>query len=223
MQELHQNKSFYSTIDAADSGSKRSELSLPPSSSDPRQRLIEGMAAALSDKGYVGVTIADVVHHAGVSKRTFYEHFADKEGCFLACYAAVSEIALQALENGAESKARSRSKDPIRGATTAYFTVLESQPTLTQALLMGILATGPAGLRMRREVMARFAKTLRKLATRGRREKLKIRSLSAPMAMAIVGGVHELTLFAIEQGHAGHLADVGHTAAELVRAVLFAT
>ncbi|MCL2779370.1 MAG: TetR/AcrR family transcriptional regulator [Polyangiaceae bacterium] len=181
------------------------------------------MASALSDKGYVGATIADVVHHAGVSKRTFYEHFADKEECFLACYVAMSEIASQALEHGAKSPARGCGKDPIRGATTAYVKLLESQPALTQALLMGILATGPSGLRMRREVMARFAKTLRKLATRERREKPKMRSLSAPMAMAIVGGVHELTLLAIEQGRAGHLADVGHAAAELVRAVLLGT
>ena len=36
------------------------------------------------------MTIADVVRVARVSKRTFYEHFADKEACFLALYAETS-------------------------------------------------------------------------------------------------------------------------------------
>ena len=56
-----------------------------------RARLTGGLAAAIAEKGYAAVTIADVVRHARVSKRTFYEHFADKEACFLALYAETSD------------------------------------------------------------------------------------------------------------------------------------
>src|SRR5207253_2083261 len=38
------------------------------------------------ERGYPATTVADVVERAGVSRRTFYEQFADKEACFLAAY-----------------------------------------------------------------------------------------------------------------------------------------
>ena len=44
------------------------------------------MAQVVAEKGYAATTVADVVERAGVSRRTFYEQFADKEACFLAAY-----------------------------------------------------------------------------------------------------------------------------------------
>src|SRR2546430_485761 len=51
-----------------------------------RGRLVEAMAQVVAEKGYPATTVADVVERAGVSRRTFYEQFADKEACFLAAY-----------------------------------------------------------------------------------------------------------------------------------------
>lgn len=186
----------------------------------PRDRLIQGMASALATKGYAATTIADIVRLARVSKRTFYEHFADKEACFLACYGAMSEIALHTLEQEATSEAPWRER--IRRATKAYLSVLESQPGLTRALLMEIQAAGPGGLKMRREVMQRFADTLQTLVERGRKHEPSVRPLSSSMATAIVGGVHELTLLAVEEGRADRLTELADTATELVEAVLTA-
>src|SRR4051812_38560372 len=52
-----------------------------------RERMLDAMARAVGSKGYAKVTVSDVVALAGVSRRTFYEHFADKEECFLESYA----------------------------------------------------------------------------------------------------------------------------------------
>ena len=60
-------------------------------------------AAAIAEKGYATVTIADVVGHARVSKRTFYEHFADKEACFLALYSETSDELLDLIAEAAAS------------------------------------------------------------------------------------------------------------------------
>ena len=54
-------------------------------------------AAASAEKGYAATTIADIVRHARVSKRTFYEHFADKEDCLLAGYQHVSDRMMNVL------------------------------------------------------------------------------------------------------------------------------
>src|SRR3954453_20626074 len=53
-----------------------------------RERMLDAMARAVAAKGYAKLTVSDVVALAGVSRRTFYEQFADKEECFLESYAA---------------------------------------------------------------------------------------------------------------------------------------
>src|SRR5262245_52544405 len=56
-----------------------------------RSRLLEAVGRAVADKGYAAATIDDIVRDAGVSKKTFYEHFRDKEDCFIAAYEAASD------------------------------------------------------------------------------------------------------------------------------------
>src|SRR3954470_22993998 len=51
-----------------------------------RERMLLSMAEAASVKGYAKTTVADVIKRARVSRETFYEHFSDKEDCFLAAY-----------------------------------------------------------------------------------------------------------------------------------------
>ena len=49
------------------------------------------MVQAVNERGVVATTISDLVARAGISRRTFYEHFRDKEDCLLATYDAVVE------------------------------------------------------------------------------------------------------------------------------------
>src|ERR1700750_933600 len=62
-----------------------------------RSRLVEAVGRAVADKGYGAATIDDIVRGAGVSKKTFYEHFRDKEDCFLAAYESGVEALLEAI------------------------------------------------------------------------------------------------------------------------------
>ena len=72
-----------------------------------RARMLDAMTWAVAEKGYPNVTVADVVGRAGVSRRTFYEHFDDRLDCFLAAYetgadAVIAEISdqLRPLRDG---------------------------------------------------------------------------------------------------------------------------
>ena len=60
----------------------------PAAGTEHRARLLEGMARAVAAKGYADTTIADIVREASVSRRTFYENFADKAECLTALYEA---------------------------------------------------------------------------------------------------------------------------------------
>src|SRR4051794_25512564 len=55
-----------------------------------RDRILAAVGDVVSFSGYAGLNVEDVVHAAGVSRRTFYDHFASKEDAFLAAYDAVA-------------------------------------------------------------------------------------------------------------------------------------
>src|SRR5215211_3537803 len=57
-----------------------------------RGRMLAAMATAVGEKGYAEVAVADVIARAGVSRKTFYEQFDNKLGCFLAAYDAGVEL-----------------------------------------------------------------------------------------------------------------------------------
>ncbi|MGH2822903.1 MAG: TetR/AcrR family transcriptional regulator, partial [Thermoleophilaceae bacterium] len=69
-----------------------------------RARLLEAVGRAVADKGYAAATIDDIVRGAGVSKKTFYEHFKDKLDCFLAAYEAASDELLGRLREAQSSR-----------------------------------------------------------------------------------------------------------------------
>ncbi len=187
-------------------------------SGDPRLRLMEGMAAAVNDKGYGATTIADIVRHSRVSKRTFYEHFADREACFLACYEYGGELALRAV---AEAAGRGGPwPERVRAATHAYLTALQARPALTRTLLVEVHGAGPRALALRRAVLQRFARLLCDLVETGRRDHPEVRELTPATSTALVGGINELVLATVERGGADRLDQLEETVAGLVQSVL---
>ncbi len=187
-----------------------------------RARLVEGMAAAVVEKGYAQATIADVVRHAGTSKRTFYEHFVDKEACFLATYTAASDDVLTSIAAAVDERAPWRRR--IAAAMRAYTDALEARPALTRTFLLEIHAAGPGALRARRAIHGRFAALLRGFVDAARAEERHLAALSPSMATALstalVGGINELVLEALEKGQGARLAVLADTATALVEAVV---
>lgn len=114
------------------------------------------MTQAAARHGYADATVARVVEHAGVSRATFYEHFTDKEACFLA-----------AFEQGAErleSSLRRIDADcpPERRAGALLDDLLAdiaAAPAMARLLLVEALAGGPAA-REARENLARTLETM---------------------------------------------------------------
>jgi len=67
-----------------------------------RERLIAGLAEAIAEHGYARTTIAHIARHAAVSRRTFYEHFRDKDECFSAAYETVMTELRERIDQGFE-------------------------------------------------------------------------------------------------------------------------
>lgn len=181
----------------------------PAVSNEHRARLLQAMASVAAAQGLAATSIAAVVAEAGVSKRTFYEHFADKDACFLELYRAASASALQTLRASVQSERPWQ--DQVEFALGAYLGHLASGPQLIRMLFVEIHQLGDAGAQVRREVMQHLADYM--LETINVEHKV----LSPTMAMAAVGGIQELVLQAIEQGEAAQLERLGPSASAVVR------
>lgn len=206
------------TVSYLMAGTSTRPLITSDSGDNPRTRLVLAMIAAVIEGGYADTTIADVVRHAHVSKRTFYQHFPDKEACFLAAYLAVSaELLGRIATAGAQA---GDLEERVRAAARVYFSSLEERPEITRAFLSDIHAVGPSALRLRRQIHQQFADTLRNLVDAERVRRPALKPLSRELATAIVGGINELMLMAIEEGRADRLDEVSDAAIQLAFAVL---
>ena len=188
--------------------------SIPPEHHAHRQRLLEGMARSVAAKGYAASTVADIVREAEVSRRTFYQYFSDRTDCLIALYEAASHGALRVLRSAMDP---SRSwQTQVEQALQAYLECLASDPVLLRTLYVEILGLGAAGLEARRRVNQDIADFMLTVINSD-----PSRVLLAPdMAVAVVGGVNELILLAIEQNNIQRIPAIAATAAALVRAVV---
>jgi AcrR family transcriptional regulator len=64
-----------------------------------RLRLLEAAAAALAEQGYGRLTATRVTELAGVSSRTFYQHFEDLWACVLAAYESEASQLCEEIES----------------------------------------------------------------------------------------------------------------------------
>ena len=182
-----------------------------------RVRLLQALGAVAADKGIAAATIADIVREAGVSKRTFYEHFSSKEACFLALYRAVSASALRTLSEALRPDQPWNNQ--VEAALGDYFTHLSAGPRLLRTLFVEVHHLGEEGAAVRREVMQHLADFMLQTVNRPVPGAVAVRTLSPTMAMAAVGGINELVLQAIERGQEADLTRLTTPASEIVRAL----
>lgn len=144
----------------------RHDLSAEDVADDQRRRLFAGMAGALAEHGYARLTVDDVLGRAGVSRRTFYEQFEDKDDCLYAAYddaerrlweaAAAAAADVPALADAAEP-----SSDPwprkVHAALAAVLEFLAAEPDTARLFTLEARVAGP-------EMAARHAAALDRLA-----------------------------------------------------------
>lgn len=104
-----------------------------------RERLVEAMTQVAARCGYADASVAKVIEQAGVSRATFYEHFEDKEDCFLAAFVAAVRH-MEAVMAGVE-----RDRSPVPPVPELFDAVLEEMarsPALSRILAVEGLAGG---------------------------------------------------------------------------------
>jgi AcrR family transcriptional regulator len=130
-----------------------------------RTRILEAMAEMAIDWGAGAVTVSHVVAHAGVSRRTFYELFPDREACLLAAFDLGVARARERVEPA--YSAESRWRDGIRAGLAAFLGFLEDEPALGRLCVVHSLGGGAEVLSRRAEVIGKLAEVVDRGRTEG--------------------------------------------------------
>ena len=160
-----------------------------------RTRILEAMAEMAVDMGAGPVTVSHVVAHAGVSRRTFYELYPDREACLLAAFNLGVERARARIEPVYNAEARWR--DGIRVGLAAFLGFLEDEPALGCLCVVHSLGGGADVLNRRAEILGELAEVV----DRGRAEGAAGRAqTSALIAEGVVGAVMSMIYTQLQGG-----------------------
>src|SRR3954469_16877636 len=122
--------------------------------SNQRQRILHAVMDAVGSRGYGAMRIEDVIAIAGVSRRTFYDHFHNKEEAFLSAYDLVVEQLTREV-GLAFGEADAWPRRVSRGLRS-FLRQLADEPALAHVCIVEVLAAGPNALARRTAALQRF-------------------------------------------------------------------
>lgn len=151
-----------------------------------RERLYKAMVEAVDERGFAATTISDLVTRAGVSRRSFYEHFHNKDECLLATYDTIVVRLIRRL---------GRADDPAREWNERMETFIRTlfdaagdRPDAARLVCVEMGAAGPAGVQR----WAQDAERLQHLLVDGYAQAPGAGTIPEPVARAIVGAVRKI-------------------------------
>jgi AcrR family transcriptional regulator len=181
-----------------------------------RERVFGAMVAAVSERGYTATKVSDLVELSGVSSRTFYDLFGDKQTCFLetveALLALAGEAALAGDVGGSPAGERPDWEQGARGALAASAAMIAGQPAAARVVLIEAPAASPAAMAALDAAIAslesRAAKVLAASPERA--------GMPAEMVSAQIGALREITRNRLHRGAAVELQELVDEVAELL-------
>jgi AcrR family transcriptional regulator len=153
-----------------------------------RERIMAAVAPAAAEFGYTEMSVEVIVARAGVSRRTFYEHFKNKEDAFLAAYDAVVRLQARQIRRAYFEETTVRNR--LRAGLRAYLEFTANDPDVARMCIVEVLAAGPRAMARRNEAMRMFAAIIEENI----HELIPGCKRAALTAEMIVGGIGEVVM-----------------------------
>jgi AcrR family transcriptional regulator len=175
-------------------------------------RLLDGLAAALAERGYRDTTVADIVRQARTSKRTFYEQFASKEECLVELLRRNNIALIDGIVAAVDPDADWTRQ--IRQAVDAYLHHIRERPAVTLSWIREAPALASVAHPLHRDAMQSLTEMLVTLTSSAGFRRAGLGPIPPPVALILLGGLRELTALFVEDGRdVGGIAEPAVTAA----------
>jgi AcrR family transcriptional regulator len=123
---------------------------------EQQRRLLDAAAHVFAEKGWAGATVEAIVSRAGMSRRTFYEHFADLRECLLVLHQKVTKLSFRAVEM--QVQAVDAPPHMLENGVTALLGGIAAFPHVARVMFREVRAAGPEFEKIHEQMMGRFAK-----------------------------------------------------------------
>jgi AcrR family transcriptional regulator len=166
-----------------------------------REQVLEGLAAAILDRGYAATTIADIARLGRVSKSAIYDHFADKEDAFIALHRTITDRVLGHLSEAEHAAAGiSGWTQRIRCLVHGYIEAAVAEPVYLPLALIEAGAASPRARDAQHAAHDRFAERLQQISLELSNDTGHVRPLTRELALGAVGAINELVVRAAPGG-----------------------
>jgi AcrR family transcriptional regulator len=184
---------------------------------------LRAAAAEFADRGYAGTSSESISRRAGMSKATFYEHFANKEECIIALFDDAAQVVSDAMVRAARDVGSRDALQRMESAVRAFLLSLAEHPEYAQTLLVEIIGAGPRAAQRRDQMVQDFADVLD-----AENAAAASRGLIAPFAtphdsFAIVGAITELISRQVRLGEPPNVLELAPVIDRLIEGVLAVT
>jgi AcrR family transcriptional regulator len=160
------------------------------------QRLMDGLAASIREKGLAQTQVSDIVRHAHASRRTFYNHFEDKEACFVELMVALADAFLVEVDRAIDRDQPIEVQ--VEQAIDTYLALITGDPALTSTF-----AEAKVGERVvvaQREGFERYAELIVSVVESDSARDPRVAPVSIERAYMLVSGLHQTLVRALVRG-----------------------
>jgi AcrR family transcriptional regulator len=165
---------------------------------DHRARLIEGLAAALREKGLANTQVSDIVRHAKASRSTFYNSFEDKDACFIALAETTFQATLAQVREAIDPDAPWETQ--VDQSIEAFLTIFDSDRALAVSFVNDLPMLGERGERLRAESTEQYAELVLEVASGPRFREAGIADVSIEQAVLLMSGLDGMIHRAVQRG-----------------------
>jgi len=181
-----------------------------------RARIHGALIEAVAQDGFVGTRIKQVIGLAGVSRRSFYEQFANKEECFLVTFDLIARREVKQIRR-AYLAAGGTLEERTRAAFERFAKAIHDDRKATILVLLEAQRAGPAGVLHLRNA----ASACEQMLARGFAQAPGATPLPMPIVRGIAGGLHGMSASFLRQTRGSRHIDL---AEEMLRwTLLFQT
>ena len=201
----------------------RSRLPQPAVQASQRERLLRAAVAAVADKGYSAVTVADIVRRAKVSRAAFYLHFRGREDCFFAATGRGGQLLFgHVIAAAREIPDDAPDEAVLRAGCRAFLGFLADEPAFARAFYIDMPAAGPVAVERLQAAGRRVAEINAKWHRRARKRHPDWPAVPDEAYQAIAGAAAELIRSRVSAGQTAALPELEDTLVALHLAILAA-
>jgi AcrR family transcriptional regulator len=159
-----------------------------------RTRIMDAMIDLVGEQGYGPTTVAHVTKRAGVSRKAFYQQFADRQECFLATYDMAVADGFERVADAARDAGGPQ--EELGYGLDALFKRANESPSIQRLVLLEIAAAGPAGIARREQLISSYEGMLRENLGAVPRPGI----IPNPLLRAVVGGFLKVLYARVQSG-----------------------